>query len=66
MSTRSSLAYKEFERKFTIHVYHEMMDSEYYLESDDGKVLLPTKELAEKIAAVINKEGKEVTKFQNK
>lgn len=53
MSTKSSVGYKDFVHKTTLHIYLELLDGKYYLEDDNSKIELP-KEVAIKFAEVLN------------
>lgn len=57
MSTKSSLAYREWKTPHILHIYHEMLDDCYYIETDEEKLKIP-KEFAELFAKVMN-EAKE-------
>jgi len=60
MSTKSSLGLGTFETKKTylIHIYLEITNDKYYMEdSSDNKIELPNKEVAEKLAKVIEELG---------
>ena len=52
MSTKSSLAYKKIIEESYIHIYHEMLDSCYYIEDNNGRVKLP-KKIAELFAKIL-------------
>ena len=53
MSTKSSLAFKEFMKKESLHIYLEGMDGEYYLEGDTGGIIKLPKEIAIGFAEVL-------------
>lgn len=55
MSTRSSLAYIEYQRESgSLHIYFEMMDCKYYMHDEwGGKVELP-KDVAKDFAEILN------------
>lgn len=43
MSTKSSLALVEWSELHSIHIYREMLDNEFYIESEEGRVKVPEK-----------------------
>ena len=52
MSTRSSLVVYAWDEPYEIHIYREMLDNKYYLETLGGKVELP-KEIAIRFAKIL-------------
>ena len=55
MSTRSSLALIKWNEPQEIHIYKEMLDGKYYIETKYGKVAVPEK-YAKLFAEVLNRE----------
>ena len=53
MSTKSSLVYVEVVNMVGMHVYSEMENGGYFLDIDDDTIKLPNKEIAQKIAKVL-------------
>ena len=53
MSTKNSLALVEWNTKHEIHIYKEMLDDCYYLETENGKLAIPGK-YAKEFAKVLN------------
>ena len=52
MSTKSSLLFKEFVIKKSLHIYLENLDGNYYMEDEKGRVQLP-KKVAEEFAKIL-------------
>ena len=50
MSMKQSLFYKEWQESFFIHIYKSILDDNFYLETKEGRLVLP-----EKIAIKISK-----------
>jgi len=62
MSTRSSIAFVEYQELKQLHLYREMLDGKIYLAGMDGKVEIPesiSKELGKLIKSMEDKNGKE-------
>jgi len=55
MSTKSSLAMAQWQTQHEIHIYKEMIDDCYYLETEDERIKIP-ENYAKKFAEIIKKE----------
>lgn len=61
MSTKSSLVYVEFNEVKEIHIYHDMIDDLYYIETQKGRIEIP-KRIAEEFAKVMEEKFSESLK----
>jgi len=56
MSIKSSLALRQWEKQYEIHIYKEMLDDKYYIETEEGKLSIP-EDIAKMFAKALERYG---------
>ena len=58
MSTKSSCGFIEITEKRKLHIYHEGLDGNYYIEDDEYRIELPEK-IAKEFGKILNEFDKQ-------